>query len=383
MTLDFELSEDVTALIETTRKMVKDLLPYEPEFQKSDKVPEAVLKVFRDNGFFSLSFREENGGMGLGMLEICCIQAELAHLPVQFWADVKSSQGPQTRIIEDFGTEAQRQATLPAVIAGDLVMAFCLSEPHCGSDVSAIRTTAKRTGDGWLLNGFKTYVSNGIKAGQAVVAAYTDKSKGAKDGISLFLVPADAPGYKLAGVLELMGHHTPGVAELAFDDIALPAEALIGEEGKGLSYLMHGLNAGRLAIAGTALGMGELALEEARTYACERPAFGGTLSDFQAVQHMLADMATEMRAARLLMLDAAWRYDRGEVSRELCAMAKLYCSETACRTVDTALQIFGGAGYVRGQRIERLYRDVRVTRIYEGASEIQKNTIARQMLRTK
>lgn len=383
MTLDFELSEDVTALIETTRKMVKDLLPYEPEFQKSDKVPEAVLKVFRDNGFFSLSFREENGGMGLGMLEICCIQAELAHLPVQFWADVKSSQGPQTRIIEDFGTEAQRQATLPAVIAGDLVMAFCLSEPHCGSDVSAIRTTAKRTGDGWVLNGFKTYVSNGIKAGQAVVAAYTDKSKGAKDGISLFLVPADAPGYKLAGVLELMGHHTPGVAELAFDDIALPAEALIGEEGKGLSYLMHGLNAGRLAIAGTALGMGELALEEARTYACERPAFGGTLSDFQAVQHMLADMATEMRAARLLMLDAAWRYDRGEVSRELCAMAKLYCSETACRTVDTALQIFGGAGYVRGQRIERLYRDVRVTRIYEGASEIQKNTIARQMLRTK
>lgn len=379
--MDFELPDDAKALIDTTRKMVRDLMPHEPEFQKTDKVPDAVGKVFSDNGFFSLAFREENGGMGLGMLEICCIQAELAHLPVQFWADVKSSQGPQTKIIEDFGTEAQRQATLPKVIAGDLVMAFCLSEPHCGSDVSAIRTHAERKGDGWVLNGYKTYVSNGIKAGQAVVAAYTDRSKGAKDGISLFLVPADAPGYKLAGILELMGHHTPGVAELAFDDVELPAGALIGEEGKGLSYLMHGLNAGRLAIAGTSLGMGEMALEEARHYARERPAFGGTLSDFQAVQHMLADMATEMRAARLLMLDAAWRYDRGEVSRSLCAMAKLFCSEASGRTVDTALQVFGGAGYVRGQRVERLYRDVRVTRIYEGASEIQKNTIAREMLR--
>ena len=178
-----------------------------------------------------------------------------------------------------------------------------------------------------------------------------------------------------------MGHHTPGVAELSFDDIELPETALIGEEGKGFAYVMDGLNAGRLNIAGTALGMGEMAYAEALAYAKERPAFGGTLSDFQVVQHMLADMATELRAARLLMLDAAWRFENGEEGRDLCAMAKLFCSEVGCRAVDTSLQIFGGAGYVRGQRIERLYRDVRVTRIYEGASEIQKNTIARKILR--
>jgi len=194
-------------------------------------------------------------------------------------------------------------------------------------------------------------------------------------------VPTDAPGYSFSGTLQLMGTATPGVAELAFDDIELPAEALIGEEGKGLAYVMRGLNEGRLAIAGTALGMGEYALELALDYAKERPAFGGTLSDFQAIQHMLADMALDMRAARLVALDAAWRFDQGEHRRDLCSMAKLLCSEAANRTADKAVQIYGGAGYVRGQAVERIFRDVRVTRIYEGASEVQRNTIARQLLK--
>ena len=274
-----------------------------------------------------------------------------------------------------------REENLPAIIAGDLVVSFALSEPHCGSDVSAIRTNARRSGDGWVLNGAKTYISNGFRAKKTVVAAYTDKDKGASGGISLFLVPTDAPGYSFSGTLQLMGTATPGVAELAFDDIELPAEALIGEEGKGLAYVMRGLNEGRLAIAGTALGMGEYALELALDYAKERPAFGGTLSDFQAIQHMLADMALDMRAARLVALDAAWRFDQGEHRRDLCSMAKLLCSEAANRTADKAVQIYGGAGYVRGQAVERIFRDVRVTRIYEGASEVQRNTIARQLLR--
>lgn len=379
--MDFNLPEEVTSLVEMTRKIVADVSKYEAEFHQTGKVPQAVYDVFKDTGFFGLSFSEENGGLGVGLLATVCVQAELAHLPPQFWADVKSSQGPQARIIETFGSDRMREENLPAIIAGDLVVSFALSEPHCGSDVSAIRTNARRSGDGWVLNGSKTYISNGFRAKKTVVAAYTDKDKGASGGISLFLVPTDAPGYSFSGTLQLMGTATPGVAELAFDDIELPAEALIGEEGKGLAYVMRGLNEGRLAIAGTALGMGEYALELALDYAKERPAFGGTLSDFQAIQHMLADMALDMRAARLVALDAAWRFDQGEHRRDLCSMAKLLCSEAANRTADKAVQIYGGAGYVRGQAVERIFRDVRVTRIYEGASEVQRNTIARQLLK--
>lgn len=379
--MNFDLPADIAALVNTTKTIVADLLPLEQEFLRTGEVPRRAVKIFRENGFFGLPFSEENGGMGLGCLATVCVQAELARLPPQFWADVKSSQGPQTRIIETYGSRRQKEDTLPAIMAGEMVVSFALSEPHCGSDVSAIRTAARKTESGWRLNGAKTYISNGFKAKKAVVAAYTDKSKGVRDGISLFLIPSDAPGYKVTGTLELMGTATPGVAELAFDDVDLPGDALIGEEGKGLSYLMRGLNEGRLAIAGTALGMGEFAYEQALAYARERPAFGGRLGDFQAIQHMLADMAVDMRAARLLALDAAWRYDSGEHRRDLCSMAKLLCSEAAGRTADKAVQIFGGAGYVRGQVVERIYRDVRVTRIYEGASEIQRNTIGRQIMR--
>lgn len=379
--MDFNLPADVAALVSTTRSIVADVLQYEPQFHREGVVPQQVYNVFKENGFFGLSFSEENGGMGLGLLATVCVQAELAHLPPQFWADVKSSQGPQTRVIETFGSADMRQENLPDIIAGNLVVSFALSEPHCGSDVSAIRTNARKTESGWVLNGTKTYISNGFRAKKTVVAAYTDREKGVQGGISLFLVPNDAPGYKITGTLELMGTATPGVAELAFDDIELPETALIGEVGKGMAYVMRGLNEGRLAIAGTALGMGEFAYELALDYAKERPAFGATLADFQAIQHMLADMAVDMRAARLLALDAAWRYDQGEQRRDLCSMAKLLCSEAANRTADKAVQIYGGAGYVRGQAVERLFRDVRVTRIYEGASEVQRNTIARQLLK--
>lgn len=379
--MDFNLPDDVAALVETTRGIVRDLLGHEAEFHRSGEVPEAVYAVLRETGFSGLTFSESNGGMGAGLLALVCVQAELAHLPPQFWADVKSAHGPQTRILETFGTDAMRAENIPAIIAGERVLSFALSEPHCGSDLSAIRTTARRSADGWVLNGNKTYISNGFRAHKTVVAAYTDKSKGVGGGLSLFLVPVDAPGYRFSGTLELMGTATPGVAELAFDDIALPAEALIGEEGQGLAYVMRGLNEGRLAIAGTALGMGEYAYELAADYARERTAFGGKLVDLQAIQHMLADMAVDMRAARLVALDAAWRYDQGDQRRDLCAMAKLLCSEAANRTADRAVQIYGGAGYVRGQAVERIFRDVRVTRIYEGTSEVQRNTIARQLTR--
>jgi acyl-CoA dehydrogenase len=244
-----------------------------------------------------------------------------------------------------------------------------------------MRTTAVRNADGWLINGSKTYISNGKNAKYVIVYAYTDKAAGARGGITAFLMPADTPGYSVTGTIELMGTASPGVYELAFDNCQLPEDAVIGEIGRGFHYALEGLNEGRMNVGATAVGMGEYALELAIEESKVRPAFGGVISDFQAIRHYIATMATDMRAARLILLDAAWRYDQGEKKRELASMAKLFATEAGSRTVDTALQIFGGSGYCKGFAIERLYRDIRITRIYEGSSEIQRNTIARELLR--
>jgi len=244
-----------------------------------------------------------------------------------------------------------------------------------------MRTTARRSGNGWVINGSKTYISNGKNAKYVMVYAYTDKAAGARSGISAFLMPASTPGFSVSGTIQLMGTASPGVYELNFDNCELPADALVGEEGRGFHYALEGLNEGRMNVGATAVGMGEFATELAREEAKVRPAFGGVISDFQAIRHYLANMTTDMRAARLMVLDAAWRYDQGEKRRELASMAKLFATEAGWRTVDTAVQIFGGAGYCRGYAVERLYRDIRITRIYEGSSEIQRNTIAREILR--
>jgi acyl-CoA dehydrogenase len=263
---------------------------------------------------------------------------------------------------------------------GTIPIAFALTEPHCGSDLASMRTTAARTDTGWLINGSKTFISNGKNAKEIVVYAYTNKSAG-RNGISAFLVSSDTPGYSVDGTIPLMGTATPGVYELSFTNCEVPADALLGEEGMAFKYALEGLNEGRLNVAATAVGMGEYALELAMEQAKTRPAFGGVIADFQAIRHYLAQMATDMRAARLQLLDACRRYDQGDKRRELAAMAKLFATEAGSRTVDSALQIFGGSGYCRGFAIERLYRDIRITRIYEGSSEILKNTIARELLR--
>jgi acyl-CoA dehydrogenase len=278
-------------------------------------------------------------------------------------------------------SEAQREQLLPGMCTGEIPIAFALTEPNSGSDPGSMRTTAVRNSDGWVINGSKTYISNGKNAKYVIVYAYTDKSAGQRDGISAFLMPADTPGFSVTGTIELMGTATPGVYELTFDECQVGPDALIGELGRGFHYALEGLNEGRMNVGATAVGMGEFALELAIEESKQRPAFGGVISDFQAIRHYIATMATDMRAARLILLDACWRYDQGEKRRDLASMAKLFATEAGSRTVDTAVQIFGGSGYCRGFAIERLYRDIRITRIYEGSSEIQKNTIARELLR--
>lgn len=379
--MDFELPDDIKEFCDVTRAIVRDLLRYETEFQATGKVPPIVRQTLVDNGYFGLSLPEEYGGLGLGALAQAAVQIELARLPPQFWTELRPLMGPGARNIVYHASEAQKQQLIPGMVSGEIPIAFALTEPNSGSDPGSMRTTATRNADGWVINGSKTYISNGKNAKYVIVYAYTDKAAGPRGGISAFLMPADTPGFAVTGTIELMGTATPGVYELTFDECQLPADALLGEEGRGFHYALEGLNEGRMNVGATAVGMGEYALELAIEESKQRPAFGGVISDFQAIRHYIATMATDMRAARLILLDACWRYDQGEKKRELASMAKLFATEAGSRTVDTAVQIFGGSGYCRGFAIERLYRDIRITRIYEGSSEIQRNTIARELLR--
>ena len=379
--MDFELPDEIAEFREVTNQVVNSLLVHERAFHETGEVDPIVRKTLVDNGYFAMALPEEYGGLGLGALAQAVVEIELARLPPQFWTELRPLMGPGAKNIIHHGSEEQKARLLPGMATGEIGIAFALTEPNSGSDPGSMRTTAVRNADGWLINGSKTYISNGKKAKYVIVYAYTDKSAGSRGGITAFLMPADTPGFSVTGTIELMGTASPGVYELAFDNCQLPVDAVIGEEGRGFHYALEGLNEGRMNVGATAVGMGEYALELAIAESKVRPAFGGVISDFQAIRHYIATMATDMRAARLILLDAAWRYDQGEKKRELASMAKLFATEAGSRTVDTALQIFGGSGYCKGFAIERLYRDIRITRIYEGSSEIQRNTIARELLR--
>ncbi|CAN5496582.1 acyl-CoA dehydrogenase family protein [soil metagenome] len=379
--MNFDLPEDIVEFCNVTRDIVRDLLPHEREFQATGVVPPIVRKTLVENGYFGLALPEEYGGLGLGALAQAAVQIELARLPPQFWTELRPLMGPGAKNIMYHASEAQKAELLPGMVSGEIPIAFALTEPNSGSDPGSMRTTAVRNADGWVINGSKTYISNGKNAKYVIVYAYTDKAAGARGGISAFLMPASTAGFSVSGTIELMGTASPGVYELNFENCQVSPEALLGEEGRGFHYAMEGLNEGRMNVGATAVGMGEYALELATEEAKVRPAFGAVIADFQAIRHYLATMATDMRAARLILFDACWRYDQGEKRRELASMAKLFATEAGSRTVDTALQIYGGSGYCRGFAIERLYRDIRITRIYEGSSEIQRNTIARELLR--
>lgn len=378
--MNFDLPDDLVQFQNATRQIVRDLLPYEQEFQRTGVVPPMVRQTLIENGLFALPFPERYGGLGMGALGQCVLQIELARLPPQFWTEIRPLMGPGAKNILNHANDEQRDRLVPGMVDGSIPIAFALTEPHSGSDLASMRTTAVRNRNGWLINGSKTYISNGKNAKEIIVYAYTDKSAGRK-GISAFLMNSETPGYSIDGTIELMGTAAPGVYEMSFTECQVPPEALLGEEGSAFTYALEGLNEGRLNVAATAVGMGEYALELAMEQAKIRPAFGGVIADFQAIRHYLAQMATEMRAARMLLLDACWRFDQGDKRRELASMAKLFATEAGSRTVDLAVQIFGGAGYCRGYAVERLYRDIRITRIYEGSSEIQKNTISRELLR--
>lgn len=379
--MDLELPSEIVQIQDTVRNVVRDLLKLEPRYHETGEGAEEAKALFLETGLYGMPFPEEYGGSAQGALTVAVVEAELSRLPPQFWAEMRALWGPSSKTLLRHGTKEQKDRWLPGMIDGTCPFAFALTEATGGSDVGAMRTKATRDGDGWVINGTKMFISNADKAHMVTVFAYTDREKGLKGGISAFLVAMDNPGVKVARTIPLMGTADPGVFELVFDNCRVDADALLGEEGKGFTYAMECINDGRINIGACGLGMGEMALELAVDYARQREAFGGTLADFQAIQHMIADMAVELHAARLIVYDAAWRRERGEDVTMQSSMAKLYGTEAGGRAVDKALQIFGGTGYCRGVPIERLYRDIRITRIYEGASELQRNLIGRRLLR--
>ncbi|MEO8297105.1 MAG: acyl-CoA dehydrogenase family protein [Burkholderiales bacterium] len=378
--MDFNLSEQAESMRRATRELVDDLLKYEPEFHATGVVPPAVDQALMKGGYYGLTISEEYGGINCEKVTSGAIQLEIARMPPQFWPLIRSSAGPTPHAIQAHGSEAQKRRWLPEIAAGTKRVSVAITEPGGGSDVVAMRSNAVRKGDRWVINGTKTYISNANKADVIGVFAYTDRSKG-RDGISMFLVDAGTKGLRISPPMQTMGWMVDGLFELSFEDCEIPIENLVGEEGKGFYYALDGLNEARLNVGCQAIGGGDIALEHALQYAKDRVTFGVPLGSHQAVQHMLADMAIDQHAARQVLMEAFWRYERGEDVRLKSSIVKVFCTEAANRTADRAVQIFGGAGYIRGMVAERVYRDLRVLRIYEGASEIHRNMIAKQLLR--
>jgi acyl-CoA dehydrogenase len=378
--MDLDLAPELKQIQSSTRDLVDALLKFEPEFHDTAKVPAGVHDGFKELGLFGVAIPEPYGGLDLGVFATAVIQTELGRLPSQFWGALRVLMGPGSKAIVAHGTEAQKQKWLPRIARGDCIVAFALTESEAGSDVARMSTRAERREDGYVINGQKSLISNAQRADVIMVFAYTDRSAGLK-GISAFLLEPDTPGFQVTSVIPTMGASLGGLTEIVFENCRLPHDSLIGEEGMGFRYAMESLNEGRLNVGATGVGMGDLALEQSVRYAKQRIAFGKPIADFQSIQHMLADMAVDMHAARQLLYEAAWLVDQGRGSAAKCSMVKLFCSEAAFRTADRAVQIHGGAGYCRGVIVERIFRDARALRIYEGTSEIQRNLIAKALLR--
>lgn len=378
--MDFNLTPDARAMQQSTHEVVNDLLKLEPQFQDTGEVPPIVDETLMRMGYYGLAIPQEYGGTDIDKVAGALVQMELARMPPQFWPLIRSAVGPTPHALVRHGTPKQKDKWLPEIAAGTKRVCFALTEPGGGSDVAAMKTTAVRKGDRWILNGSKTFISNANKADIFTVYAKTDTTQG-RDGVSAFLLEPGTRGFTISPPMRTMGWMVDGLFELSFENCEIPAENLLGEESKGFYYALEGLSEARVNVGCQALGGAQIAYEHALQYAKDRVTFGVPLASHQAVQHMIADMAMDLHAARLLLLEAAWGCQNNIDVRLKSSYVKVFCTEAANRIADRALQIFGGAGYIKGMVVERVFRDLRVLRIYEGASEIQRNMIAKQLLR--
>jgi acyl-CoA dehydrogenase len=381
MALDSSTRE---ALIAAVRRFVAERLrPLEDEVARADRVPDAVIAEMRDLGLFGLSIPAEYGGLGLSMEDEALVIFELGRTSPAFRSVVGTNVGIGGQGVVMCGSEAQKRQWLPRLASGEVVASFCLTEPGAGSDAAALQTTAIRDGDHYIVNGTKRFITNADRAGLFTVMARTGARDKGANAISSFLVPAHLPGIRLGKPERKMGQQGAQICDVVFEDCRVPSSALLGAEGQGFKNAMRILDRGRIHISAVCVGIAERLLADSVIYARERQQFGKPLAEFQLIQAMIADSRTEAYAARLMVLDAARRRDAGEPSPAHAAMCKLFASEMIGRVADRAVQIFGGAGYVADYGVERFYRDVRLFRLYEGTSEIQRLVIARETLKSR
>ncbi|WP_454457561.1 acyl-CoA dehydrogenase [Thauera phenylacetica] len=354
------------------------LAPFAAEWDRNHTFPREALNELAELGALGMVVPEEWGGAGMDYMSLVLTLEEIAAGDGATSTIVSVQNSLPCGILNRFGSDAQKEAWLKPLARGEKLGCFCLTEPHVGSDASAIRTSAVRDGNEWVLNGVKQFITTGKHADVAIVFAVTDKAAG-KKGITCFLVPASAPGYQVGRIEEKMGQKASDTTQILFEDCRIPADSVVGQEGEGYRIALSNLEAGRIGIAAQCLGMARAALEAAVKYAQERESFGKPIFEHQAVNFRLADMATQLEAARQLVWHAASLKDAGRPCLKEASMAKLFASEMAERVCSDAIQVHGGYGYVTDFPVERIYRDVRVCQIYEGASDIQKLVIGRAL----
>jgi len=379
MALDIETRD---ALIDTVRRFVAERLrPLEPQVAENDAIPDEVIAELKSLGLYGLSIPAEYGGLDLSMEDECLVGIELGRTSPAFRSAFGTNVGIGSQGLVMFGTTEQKARWLPGIASGELVTSFALTEPEAGSDSAAVQTRATRDGDHYVLNGSKRFITNANKAALFTVMARTDPEKKGAAGVSAFVVPRDLPGLSVGKPEKKMGQQGAHICDVIFDNVRVPVENRLGAEGEGFKVAMQVLDRGRLHISSVCIGVAERLIADCVAYASERKQFGQPISGFQLIQGMIADSKTEAMAARALTLESARKRDAGENVTLDAAAAKYFASEMVGRVADRAVQIFGGSGYVADHGIERLYRDVRIFRIYEGTSQIQQVVIARETLK--
>ena len=378
----FDLSEEQEIFKSTVHEFAaREILPIAPELDEKEQYPRATIAKMAELGLLGLLVPEEYGGAGATTLDYVLAIEEISWADASHSVVISVNNSLVCEPILRFGTDAQKRRFLRPLAQGEYVGAYCLSEPTSGSDASNMNTQARRDGDGYVLNGTKSWITNGGEAGLYLVYALTNQDVPKAKGITCFLVPADTPGLRAGAKEKKLGIRASSTTQIFFEDCGVPADLVLGNVDEGFRIAMATLDGGRIGIGAQALGIAQRALDESVRYAKEREAFGHPIADFQGLQWRLADMATRVESARLLVYRAARMKDAAQSFAKEASMAKLYASETAMFCAHAAVQMFGGYGFVRDYPVEKLFRDAKITEIYEGTSEVQRLVISRHVLK--
>lgn len=379
--MNFSFSEEIELLREGVRDFVQEEVEaVAEEIETNNEIPEKIIEMSKELGLFGLSIPEEYGGLGLDMVGKCAIYEELGKTHNGYTTLIGAHTGIGSVGIVELGSEEQKKKYLPKMATGEWIGAFALTEPEAGSNAANMKTRAVKKGDKYIINGAKHYITNAVDGHVFTVMAVTDPSKGAR-GITSFIVEKDFPGFSVGGIEDKMGLRGSHSAELFFEDLEVPEENVLGKEGEGYINALKILANGRAGLSARNLGSSKRLLEHSISYAHERVQFDKPIIEMQAIQHMLAEMSKEIAALEALTYKVAWMTDQNMRVVKDAAIAKLFGSEVYNKVADLAVQIHAGIGYMKGYPIERYYRDARITKIYEGTSEIQKNIIANELRR--